>query len=398
MKSNTNLKALLVLFLSLVLIFSNSFALTYVVKAGDNPDKIAKKFKISVKELLRANKIKNPKRLMPGQKLVIPVKSSSKSIKKGKKKKNVKVNKKRSIRGKVKQTVKIKRVCRIKYKVKSGDALVKIAKKFHVKVSDLKKWNSLKNNKLMIGQLICIKPVNKKVVIKSEIKEKTVKKKKLKRKEVKRKQRSRIGRGKVKRKIRYRRIVSYYRVKRGESLGVIAHKFHMSMKKLIRLNRKRLRKHRGRYIIYPGQRIKVIKTIRYIAEEEYIPPKNLKFGWPVDNGKIVRNFINTETERHVGLDIATKCGEKVKAAEDGKIIYAGDSIKTFGNLIIIRHPNRYNTVYGHIGQILVKEGTKVKKGEVIGTAGDLNNKGCGIYFEIRKNTIPINPISVLEKN
>ncbi len=394
MKSNTNLKALLVLFLSLAFLFSNSFALTYVVKAGDNPDKIAKKFKISVKELLKANKIKNPKRLMPGQKLIIPTKSSSKSVKK-KKKKEKKLTKKKNLRNKVKQTVKIKRVCRVKYKVRSGDALVKIAKKFRVKVSDLKKWNNLKSNKLMIGQLICIKPINKKIVVKKEkVKSKVVKKEQVKRKRKKREAR----RGRIKRRIKYRRVVAYYRVRRGESLGVIAHKFHMSMKQLIRLNKGRLRKHRGRYIIYPGQKIKVIKKIRYIAEEEYIPPKNLKFGWPIDNGKIIRNFINTETERHVGLDIATNCGTKVKAAEDGKVIYAGDSIKTFGNLIIIRHPNRYNTVYGHIGKILVKEGEKVKKGEVIGTAGELNHKSCGIYFEIRKNTIPINPTSVLEKN
>ncbi len=350
-----NIKVFLLVFLIFSLIIQNVSALTYTVKPGDNPEKIAKKFRISVKTLLKVNNIKNPKRLRVGQKLHIPVKSK-------KRKKKIKRKTGRS--------------CEYVYTVRRGDVLSILAKKLKVSARDLKRWNNLKGNRIYIGQKLCIKP------IKSSAK---LKKKKRKRKKY-------IHTGK---KYRYKTVITYYRVKRGDSLAKIAHKFGTTVKKLAKLNR--LKKS---YRIYPGQKLKVPKRVkvyskRYKPVEEFKPKRKLSFKWPV-KGKVVKGFINTEEERHVGLDIKSDCDEKIVASEDGKVIYAGDSIKTFGNLIIIRHPNRYNTVYGHVGKILVKEGQRVKKGQNIGTVGKLDNKDCGIYFEVRKNTYPVNPLSVLE--
>ena len=345
-----NIKKSFIYILLLVFIAQNVFALTYTVKPGDNPEKIAKKFGISVKTLLKVNNIKNPKRLRVGQKLYIPIKE--------------KKRKKRR-----KRHLKKGEACKYVYKVKSGDVLSVIAKKFHVSVKDLKRWNNLKGNRIYVGQKLCIKP---------------------------KRAHSKHYSRKHTRKHRYKRIITYYRVKRGDSLSKIAHKFGTTVRELVKLNR--LKKP---YRLYPGQKLKVPKKVKvytrkYKPVEEYIPKKKLNFKWPV-KGEVIKGFINTEDERHVGIDIKSDCNEKIVAAEDGKVIYAGDSIKTFGNLIIIRHPNRYNTVYGHVGRILVKEGQRVKKGQVIGTVGNLDNSNCGIYFEVRKNTYPVNPLSVLEK-
>ncbi len=347
-----NIKVFLLIFLIFSFIIQNVSALTYTVKPGDNPEKIAKKFGISVKTLLKVNNIKNPKKLRVGQKLYIPVKSKKR---------------KKKVRRKTGQS------CKYVYTVKRGDVLSVIAKKLKVSVRDLKRWNNLRGNRIYIGQKLCIKPT------------KSYRK-------LKKKKRSYTH---TRRKYRYKTVITYYRVRRGDSLAKIAHKFGTTVKKIAKLNR--LKKP---YRIYPGQKLKVPKRIkvysrRYKLLEEYKPKRKLNFKWPV-KGKVIKGFINTEEERHVGLDIKSDCNEKIVASEDGKVIYAGDSIKTFGNLIIIRHPNRYNTVYGHVGKILVKEGQRVKKGEIIGTVGKLDNKNCGIYFEVRKNTYPVNPLSVLE--
>lgn len=364
MKLNT--KIIIFIFLIFSLIFQNVLALTYRVRPGDNPEKIAKKFGISVKTLLKANKIKNPKRLKVGQKLYIPVK----------RKKN-----KKSVKSKKSYSVLKGKKCRYVYTVKKGDALSLIAKRFKVSSTNLKRWNNLKSNRLYIGQRLCIKPV--KVSKKHKVSKKTV---------------NRHRERKARTRYKYKTVIGYYRVKRGDNLIRIARKYGITVKKLVKLNR--LKKP---YRIYPGQRLKVPKRIKvkvksyvrkYKPVREFKPKKKLDFRWPVE-GKVVKGFINSEAERHVGLDIKTNCSEKIVASEDGKVIYAGDSIKTFGNLIIIRHPNRYNTVYGHVGKILVKEGQRVKKGETIGTVGKLDNKNCGIYFEVRKNTYPVNPLSVL---
>ena len=348
-----SIKTSFFIFLIFSFLFNDVLALTYIVKPGDNPEKIAKKFGISVKKLLKVNKIKNPKRLRVGQKLYIPVK--------------------RKLRKKTTKKVKGSKSrynCQYVYKVRNGDALSLIANKFKVSVKDIKRWNNLKSSRIYAGQKLCIRPKKIRSKTKKSI-HKTIKR-------------------------RYKTVITYYKVRRGDSLAKIANKFGTTVKKLAKLN-----KLRKPYRIYPGQKIKVPKRVkvysrRYKPVEEFKPKKKLNFKWPVDNGKVVKGFINTEEERHVGIDIKSDCNAKIFAAESGKVIYAGDSIKTFGNLIIIRHSNRYNTVYGHVGKIMVKEGQRVKRGQEIGTVGKLDNANCGIYFEVRKNTYPVNPLSVLE--
>ncbi len=331
--------SVLALFFILV---STSSALTYTVKKGDNLGKIAKKYGVSVKSLIQANNLKKPYIIRPGQKLKIPVK--------GKKGSSYK--------------------CVLKHKVKKGESLIKIAKKYRVWVKDLKKINNLKSDRLYVGQVLCIK-TGKVSSKKSKNKKSFYIKKK---------------------KIVTKRIIRY-RVKKGDSLSKIAQKYNTTVSRLIKLNN--LKKP---YIIRPGQRLKVEKReVTYV--EEVVKRRTVPFGfvWPVE-GKVINPFVNNARKRHLGIDIKTECSSPIKAAEDGKVIFAGDSIKAYGNLIIIKHAKRFNTVYGHVGKIAVKEGQTVKKGDVIGFTGKLNNSDvCGVYFEIRKNAVPVDPLVFLSK-
>lgn len=371
----------------------------YTVRSGDSLDRIARKFGVSVQDIIRENNLKKPYRIYPGQKLKIPqtdfiyhrvkygenlsyidkkYKVSVKSIIRanGLKKPYVirtgqilKIPKK-SVKS---STITEERYCKIKHKVKKGESLITIAKKYRVWVKDIKRLNNIKGNTIRVGQVLCIKEGVKKSVKKSKKSKGSsiiVKKKKIVRKKIIR-----------------------YRVKSGDSLAKIAKRYGTTISEIARLNG--LKKP---YTIYPGQRLKIPKKIVYV-EEEIVKRKSVPFGfiWPVD-GKIVKNFVNNSQMRHLGIDIQTECDTPVKAAEDGKVIFAGDSIKAYGRLIVIKHANNFNTVYGHINQINVKDGQVVKKGDTIGTAGLLNNsEKCGIYFEIRKNTVPVDPLVFLNE-
>ena len=325
------------------ILFSTSSALTHTVKRGDNLGKIAKKYGVSVKELIQTNNLKKPYIIRPGQKLKIPAKGKKGSSSK----------------------------CVLKHKVKKGESLIKIAKKYRVWVKDLKKINNLKSDRLYTGQVLCIK-TGKVSSKKSKSKKDFYIKKK---------------------KVITKRIIRY-RVKKGDSLSKIAKKYNTTVSRLIKLNN--LKKP---YIIRPGQKLKVEKReITYV--EEVVKRRTVPFGfiWPVE-GKVINQFVNNAKKRHLGIDIKTECSIPIKAAEDGKVIFAGNSIKAYGNLIIIKHAKRFNTVYGHVGQITVKEGQTVKKGDLIGYTGKLNDsKTCGVYFEIRKNAIPVDPLVFLSKS
>ncbi len=325
----------------------------YKVKRGDSLIKIAKKFGVSKKDIIKANNLKKPYRLKVGQKLKIPIKYSFS----GKKYKTRKATSKRDYSYSY---------CSRKYRVKLGDTLSEIAQKFGVSVKTLKKINGLRSSRLKAGQILCVKKVTKKVY--------------------KRKA------GKVVR-IKYIK----YKVKPGDSLIKIAKKFHVYTKDIIKANR--LKKP---YHLRVGQVLKIPKkVITYVRreDEETSPRGNFKFGfiWPVD-GKVVNPFVNNATMRHLGIDIQADCGKPVKAAESGRVIYAGQSIKPYGKLIVIKHKGGFSSVYGHIGSILVREGQRVRKGQTIGTVGELSEGVCGIYFEIRKNTIPLDPLVFLSKN
>jgi len=328
-----------------LLIYNFSFAFTYTVKRGDNLEKIAKRYGVSVKAIIRANNLKKPYIIRPGQKLKIPVKRKSNSK---------------------------KTYCAVKHKVRPGESLIKIAKKYRVWVKDIKKLNNLKSDRLYVGQILCIK--------------------KGKRKTTARKKENRSTFHIKKTKIIDKKIV-YYRVKRGDNLSKIAKKYNTTVRRIIQLNR--LKKP---YIIRPGQKLKIEKKV-VTYREEVVKKSSAPFGfiWPV-NGKVIDPFVNNSRKRHLGLDIKTECDVPIKAAEDGKVIFAGDSIKAYGNLIVIKHAKRFTSVYGHVGKIAVKEKQKVKKGEIIGYTGKLNGlEHCGIYFEIRKNGNPVDPVVLLSK-
>ena len=89
-------------------------------------------------------------------------------------------------------------------------------------------------------------------------------------------------------------------------------------------------------------------------------------------------------------------GTPIKAAEDGVVAYAGNELKTYGNLVLVRHSNGYVTAYAHASEILVKRDDPVKRGQIIAKAGQTGSVAAPqLHFEIRKGSAPVDPAQYL---
>jgi murein DD-endopeptidase MepM/ murein hydrolase activator NlpD len=120
------------------------------------------------------------------------------------------------------------------------------------------------------------------------------------------------------------------------------------------------------------------------------------FRWPV-RGRIIAGFgAKANGTQNDGINLAVPEGTPIKAADDGVVAYAGNELKGYGNLVLVRHPNGYVSAYANASELLVKRGTNVKRGQVIARAGQTGNVNSPqLHFEIRKGSMPVDPTKYL---
>jgi murein DD-endopeptidase MepM/ murein hydrolase activator NlpD len=127
------------------------------------------------------------------------------------------------------------------------------------------------------------------------------------------------------------------------------------------------------------------------------PPRTGRlFLWPV-NGKVVSNFGSQPGGRHNdGINIEARRGDTVVAAESGVVAYAGNELRGFGNLLLIKHADGFMTAYAHNDTLLVNRGQKVRKGDAIARVGSSGSVGKPqLHFEIRKGRKAVDPMRYL---
>jgi murein DD-endopeptidase MepM/ murein hydrolase activator NlpD len=120
------------------------------------------------------------------------------------------------------------------------------------------------------------------------------------------------------------------------------------------------------------------------------------FRWPV-HGRIIAGFgARPNGAQNDGINLAVPEGTPVKAADDGVVAYAGNELKGYGNLVLIRHANGYVSAYANASKLLVKRGDAIKRGQVIAHAGQTGNvTSPQLHFEIRKGSTPVDPTKYL---
>jgi murein DD-endopeptidase MepM/ murein hydrolase activator NlpD len=120
-------------------------------------------------------------------------------------------------------------------------------------------------------------------------------------------------------------------------------------------------------------------------------PGKVQFQWPA-NGVLFSKYGMRDGMPHDGIDISAPTGTPVYAAADGRVIYSGDGVRGYGNLIIVKHEGFYSTVYAHNEENLVGEGDFVEAGQLIAKLGQTGRaSGPHLHFEVRFKSKPVDP-------
>jgi murein DD-endopeptidase MepM/ murein hydrolase activator NlpD len=123
---------------------------------------------------------------------------------------------------------------------------------------------------------------------------------------------------------------------------------------------------------------------------------NSTFKWPVDGRVIARFGQGKDNQRNDGINIAAPVGAPVLAAADGVVAYAGNELRGFGNMVLLRHADGWVTAYAHNSSLLVQKGAKVRQGQTIARVGSSGNVDTPqLHFELRQGTKAVDPMKVL---
>ena len=193
-----------------------------------------------------------------------------------------------------------------------------------------------------------------------------------------------------------------YTVKRGDTLSAIAGRHKLDWQDLARWNGI------GRdYVIHPGQVLKLYPSrgraparsksaspARQTARAPAPKIEPVQWQWPVNGGTAT---LTSRPNGGQGLTVSGRLGDEIHAAAAGRVVYTGSGLLGYGQLVILKHNESYLSAYGHTQSVAVHEGDAVAAGQRIATMGAGPQGDAMLYFEIRINGTPGNPLSFLPR-
>ncbi|MBK8544172.1 MAG: peptidoglycan DD-metalloendopeptidase family protein [Caulobacteraceae bacterium] len=191
----------------------------------------------------------------------------------------------------------------------------------------------------------------------------------------------------------------FHVVRRGESLTDIAQRYNVDLRSLALLNRRNADDR-----VRAGDRIYLPALARELAAPEPaptpvatapLPQGSGRFAWPLRGDVVARFGAQPGGTRLDGIEIAAREGDRVSAAAEGDVIYAGADIEGLGTLILIRHADNYVTAYGYNRRALVREGQRVRAGEAIGEVGARPDGHARLLFQVRRGNEALDPAPMM---
>lgn len=204
----------------------------------------------------------------------------------------------------------------------------------------------------------------------------------------------------------------WYVVERGETLADIARRAGVPEEDLLEVNgfHSATEAHPGKLIFVlfgPGPRrdAGAPPDAAPAVQPPSAPPQptqpagkvtSARFRWPVDSPRVTSLFGSRWGRPHEGIDLQAAIGTPVYAADEGEVVYAGNTVRGYGNMIVLKHPDNLMTVYAHNSVLLVKVGDRVGSGQRIALSGQSGHAtGPHVHFEVRRAQIPRDPLQFL---
>lgn len=194
----------------------------------------------------------------------------------------------------------------------------------------------------------------------------------------------------------------YHVVQRGETFYFIAWRFGKDFRQLADINNLK-----PPYQVSVGQKIYLkgkTQYYQYAPKASVVKPGAIPVSQPTPKLSSVKRWLMPATGKIIkgysslnkGINIAGQQGEAIRASAAGEVVYAGDGLRTYGNLLIIKHNDIYLSAYAHNQRLLVKEGQLVKAGQKIATMGSSGTNRVMLHFELRKRGKPVNPLNYIK--
>lgn len=192
---------------------------------------------------------------------------------------------------------------------------------------------------------------------------------------------------------------SDHTVQRGETLWAISQRYGTTVAEIANANELG-----DSAQIWPGQELRIPPGNRrppvgraavWTSSDPRGKAEHLDFEWPI-SGQVSSRYGLRRGSHHDGIDILAPSGTPIRASETGRVIYSDDSLRGYGNMIIIKHAGVFTTVYAHNSVNYIEVGDFVEQGEVIGEVGSSGNaEAPHLHFEIRRNRTPKDPVVYL---
>ncbi|MBC8131795.1 MAG: LysM peptidoglycan-binding domain-containing M23 family metallopeptidase [Deltaproteobacteria bacterium] len=190
-------------------------------------------------------------------------------------------------------------------------------------------------------------------------------------------------------------------VEEGETLGDIARRAGVPEEDLLEVNglRSAAEVQRGKSIFVleaPPREPPVVVQAPGSSAERTQPDANARFRWPVEAPRVTSLFGTRWGRPHEGIDLTAPIGTPVFAAGMGEVIYAGNAVRGYGNMVVVKHEGELMTVYAHNSVLFVKVGDRVNVGQRVALSGQSGHAtGPHVHFEVRKSHVPRDPLPYL---
>lgn len=149
----------------------------------------------------------------------------------------------------------------------------------------------------------------------------------------------------------------------------------------------------------PPAPLQPVRVASSLSPEQWQTPLTSGFRWPVRGPTLSQFGQSGEGLRNDGINIGALEGTPVEAAADGEVVYNGNAVEGFGNLVLVKHKDGFVTAYGHMSRIDVVKGQAVRAGDIIGGVGKTGSvKASQLHFQVRKNGSVVNPLQYLSQD